>query len=160
MTHDLDEGRRPDAPDHDHLAPPVIVVGLDGSPSGWDALSWALGEALRSHGTVVAVHAVPVVDMAAAFGVPYDFAGVDQARHEIADQLRVEAADRAAKLGVELSFVTERGDATHALAEVARGLRAHLVVVGRSTQLWHRITGSLSHRLTSRDDAPIVVVVP
>jgi nucleotide-binding universal stress UspA family protein len=92
--------------------------------------------------------------------VPLDYAGIEQARQQVADELKCEAAHRAGELGVAISFVTEYGDVTHALTEVARGLHANLVVVGRSAKALHRLAGSLSHRLTSRNDAPVVVVVP
>jgi nucleotide-binding universal stress UspA family protein len=160
MAPETEAGRRPEVPDHDDVAAPLIVVGLDGSPSSWDAFSWAAGEAARIKGKVVAVYVVPLIDAAAAFGVPYDYAGLEQARQSVADELRSEAAQRADALGVHLSFVTEHGDATHALSDIARDMHAHLVVVGRSGQLWHRLGGSLSHRLTCRNDAPVVVVVP
>ena len=37
---------------------PVIVVGLDGSPTRWDAFAWAAGEATRGNGTLTAVYAL------------------------------------------------------------------------------------------------------
>jgi nucleotide-binding universal stress UspA family protein len=159
MAQHTGAGRRPDAPDRNVVAP-VIVVGLDGSPSSWDAFCWAAGEALRSNGKVVAVHVLPLTEAAAAFGAPYDCAGLEQARQQVADELKSEASHRANELGVGLSFVTEHGDATHVLTDVARGLHANLVVVGRSAKVFHHLAGSLSHRLTSRNDAPVVVVVP
>jgi K+-sensing histidine kinase KdpD len=106
------------------------------------------------------VYVTPLTEPAAAFGVPFDYSGVERARQEVADELRSEASHRADELGVELSFVTGRGDATHALTDVARGLHANLVVVGKSAKVFHHLAGSLSHRLTSRKDAPVVVVVP
>jgi nucleotide-binding universal stress UspA family protein len=160
MVQDTEAGRRPHVPDRNDVAAPVIVVGLDGSPSSWDAFCWAAGEALRINGQVVAVYAVPFTEVAAGFGVPYDYAGVEQARQDVADELRSEACNRAHELGVALRFVTEYGDANHALTDIARALHANLVVVGRSTKVLHHLAGSLSHRLTSRNDAPVVVVVP
>jgi hypothetical protein len=91
---------------------------------------------------------------------PVIVVGLEQARQEVADELKREAAHRAHELGVALSFVTEYGDATHALADVPSGLHANLVVVGRSAKVLHHLAGSLSHRLTCRKDAPVVVVVP
>lgn len=160
MTQDTEAGRLHRGVDGGNTAAPVIVVGLDGSPSSWDAFSWAAGEAARINGKVVAVYVLPLTEAAAALNVPYDYAGVEKARQEIADELKGEASQRADELGVELSFVTEHGDITHALTDVARVLRANLVVVGRSAKVLHRLAGSLSHRLTSRNDAPVVVVVP
>src|SRR3954447_15490161 len=71
MAQDTEAGRRPGAPDRNNVGPPAIVVGLDGSPSSWDAFSWAAGEALRINGKVVAVYVIPLTDAAAAFGVPF-----------------------------------------------------------------------------------------
>ena len=160
MAQDTETGSRPEAPDSGAATAPVIVVGLDGSPSSWNAFSWAAGEAVRCHSRVVAVYVVPLAEAAGAFGVPFDYAGLEEARQEVADELKREAAHRAQELGVALSFVTEYGDATHALTDVANGLHANLVVVGRSAKVLHHLAGSLSHRLTCRKDAPVVVVVP
>lgn len=160
MAQDTEAGRRPDAPDRNVVASPVIVVGVDGSPSSWDAFCWAAGEAARSNGKLVAVYATPLTEPAAAFGVPFDYAGVEEARQQVACDLKSEAYQCADELGVTLSFVTERGDATHALSDVARAMHAHLLVVGRSAKVLHHLAGSLSRRLTSRKDAPVVVVVP
>jgi len=138
----------------------VVVVGLDGSPSSWDAFCSAAGEAARIQGKVVAVYVTPYAEVVAAFGVPYDYAGVEQARQEIADDLKREATNRAGELDVELTFVIEHGDVTHVLTDVARTMRANLIVVGRSSKMLHHLGNSLSNRLTSRNNAPVVVVVP
>jgi nucleotide-binding universal stress UspA family protein len=159
MAH-AEAGRLPAAPDRNEVASPVIVVGLDGSPSSWDAFCWAVGEAGRISGKVVAVYAIPFIDPATSFSVTFAFSGAKQAKEELADKLKSEAVQRANEQGVALSFVTEHGEVTHALTDVARELQANLIVVGRSAKLLHRLSGSLSHRLTSRNDAPVVVVVP
>jgi nucleotide-binding universal stress UspA family protein len=160
MAQDTEAGQLPHAPDRGDGAPPVIVVGLDGSPSSWDAFSWAAGEAARSKGRLVAVNVTPYTDAAASFGVPFDYAGVEQTRREIADELKRDATGRANELGVPLTFVSEHGDAAHCLTDVARRLHANFVVVGRSAKVFHHLAGSLSHRITSRNNAPVVVVVP
>jgi nucleotide-binding universal stress UspA family protein len=161
MTHDSAVTQSQNFPGRtDGAAAPVIVVGLDGSPTSWDAFCWAAGEALRANGNLVAVHVTPWPEPAAAFGVPYDYSGVEKARQEIAAELKAEATQRAQDLGVPLYFVSEHGDVTRALTSIARSLHANLVVVGRSAKLLHHLVGSLSHRLTCRHDAPVVVVVP
>lgn len=160
MAQDTDAGLRPDVPDRKSSASPIIVVGIDGSPSSWDAFSWAAGEAARSNGRLVAVNVTPFTETAAAFAVPFDYAGVEQTRRELANELKRDATKRANELGIALTFVCEQGDAAHCLTDVAHRLQANLVVVGRSTKVWHHLGGSLSHRLTSRNNAPVVVVVP
>jgi nucleotide-binding universal stress UspA family protein len=138
----------------------VIVVGLDGSPTSWDAFAWAAGVAARGNCRLVAVHVQPLGEPAAAFGVPFDCSGIETARQEIAKELQGEAERMATELGVRVSFVVERGHVTRAFTNVAKELHADLVVVGRSAKPLHHLAGSLSHRLTCRDDAPVVVVVP
>ena len=139
---------------------PTIVVGVDGSPTSWYALAWAAGEALRTHSRLLAVYVMPYTDPAAALGVPYDYAGSEKCRQAFAGELETEATHRARDLGVPVGFVSEYGDPSSTLADIARTVDAHLVVVGRSAKMWHRLTGSLGHRLTCRKDAPVVVVVP
>lgn len=160
MAHDTEAGRRPDAPVRNSGAPPVIVVGLDGSPSSWDAFSWAAGEAARTNGQLVAVNVTPYTEAVVAFGVPFDYAGVEQTRREVAAELKRDAIRRADELGVALTFMCEHGNTAHCLTDVAQRLHANLVVVGRSTKVLHHVGRSLSHRLTSRTNAPVVVVVP
>src|SRR3981081_4290259 len=94
---------------------PLIVVGLDGSSTSWDAFSWAVGEAIRSNGSLVAVYVTPEVEPVAAFGVPLSYAAVEQARDEVAGELKDEAEHRARDFGVHLRFVRGRGDTAPAL---------------------------------------------
>jgi nucleotide-binding universal stress UspA family protein len=142
---------------------PVILVGLDGSPTSWDAFSWAAGEAVRANGRLIAVYVMPAVETFAVFGVPFDYTAADQARQarqEVAGQLEDEATQRARDVGVPFSFVSEFGDVAYALTSVARSVEADVVVVGRSAKLLHHLIGSLGRRLACRHDAPVVVIVP
>lgn len=139
---------------------PLIVVGLDGSSTSWDAFSWAAGEANRSNGSLVAVYIIPAVEPAAAFGESLGYAAVEEARGEVAAQLRDEAQRRANDLGVPLRFVSERGDTAPTITRIARSLGADLIVVGRSAKMLHHLAGSLGRRLVSRNDAPVIAVVP
>src|SRR6478672_5242720 len=91
---------------------PVIVVGLDGSPTSWDAFSWAAGEAVRANARLVAVYVTPAIEPVAAVtvGVPLDWAAAEQSRQQDAAQLKEEAEQRARDFGVSLAFVREIGD--------------------------------------------------
>ncbi|HEY3559599.1 MAG TPA: universal stress protein [Kribbella sp.] len=159
MNYDA-EARRTPLPQGRAVGTPAIVVGIDGSDTSWDAFAWAVGEALRTNGHLVAVYVMPYSDPTAALGVPYDYAAAQDNQRELAGELEAEADRRAHEAGVELSFVGEYGDAIGTLSDVARKVDARLVVVGRSAKRLHRLTGSLGHRLTCRKDAPVVVVVP
>jgi nucleotide-binding universal stress UspA family protein len=83
-----------------------------------------------------------------------------QAAQAVAADLKAEAEHRAAEAGVQLTFVRELGDAVRALISVARLANADLVIVGRSAKTLHHLVGSTGRRLASRQDAPVVVVVP
>jgi nucleotide-binding universal stress UspA family protein len=139
---------------------PIIVAGVDGSPTSWDAFSWAAGAVTRSGGKLIVVYVMPFTDPAAVYGAPYDYAGAENVREEVAAGIKEEAEHRARDLGVSISFVSDYGDATRSLTDIARSMHATVVVVGRSAKAWHHLAGSLSHRLTCRKDAPVVVVVP
>jgi nucleotide-binding universal stress UspA family protein len=160
MAHDTSAAAERDSAAATFHPPRVIVVGVDGSPTSWDAFAWAAGAAARGNGRLVAIHVEPLGDPAAGFGAPIDYAGVETARQEVTRELQTEAERIASEVGVHVSFVVERGAVTRAVCNVAKELNADLVVVGRSAKALHHIAGSLSHRLTSRNDAPVVVVVP
>jgi nucleotide-binding universal stress UspA family protein len=138
----------------------VIVVGLDGSSTSWDAFFWAAGEANRSHGSLVAAYVTPEVDPVAVFGDALGYAAAEEAREDVAGKLKAEAEERARELGVNLTFVRARGDPAPAITRIARSREADLIVVGRSAKMLHQIAGSLGRRLVSRHDAPVIVVVP
>jgi nucleotide-binding universal stress UspA family protein len=137
-----------------------IVVGLDGTPTSWDAFGWSAREAIRTHGRLIAVYVAPTVEPGAEFGAPINYAAAEEARDEMVGQLKDEAQRRSGELGVELEFVREQGDPAIALTRLSRSVDADLIVVGKSSKLRHHLAGSLGRRLVSRHDAPAVVVVP
>ena len=150
----------PSAEAVDRSTAAVIVVGLDGSPTSWDAFDWAAGEAARTHGRLIAVYVAPAVEPGAEYGAPIDFAAAEEAKDEI-----VEHSGPRCKSGPAIS--TSRSDSPGSSATrpppspaVARSVHADLIVVGRSSKMLHRLAGSLGRRLVSRHDTPAVVVVP
>jgi nucleotide-binding universal stress UspA family protein len=138
----------------------VIVVGLDGSPTSWDAFAWATAEITCTGGRLIAVYVAPTVEPGAEFGAPLNYAALEEARDEMVAQLKHEAEGRARDLGVSLHFVRETGDTANALTRVSRSMGADLIVVGKSSKILHHLAGSLGRRLASRHDAPAIVVVP
>jgi hypothetical protein len=114
----------------------VVLVGIDGSESSWDALSWGCGEARRLRGRAVAVFvsssadsAIPVSAFIGAF--PFDCGWNEPT-----------ATERAEMLGREVECYADQ------------------IVVGRSVKARHHLVGSLGCRLASKRQAPVVVVVP
>lgn len=144
----------------------VIVVGIDGSDTSWDAFCWACGEARRTAGRAIAVFVSPIGGAGAvAASVPGSSVGIDYATlancaAAQADQLRSQAEAYAAERDISLSFVHVRGAAAKELLRVADADHADLIVVGRSAKARHHLAGSLGRRLTRKRQAPIVVVVP
>ena len=139
---------------------PVIVVGVDGSATSWDAFSWAAGEAARTHAKLIAVYVAPAVEPGAEFGAPIDFGAAEEARDEVVAELRAEVENRSRHLDIQVAFARELGDTATALTRVSESTGADLIVVGKSSKIFHRLAGSLGRRLISRPDGPAIVVVP
>jgi nucleotide-binding universal stress UspA family protein len=150
---------------HDTRANAVVVVGVDGSDTSWDAFCWACGETRRLGGRTVAVFVGPTSGVASATAASFGGAvvayGVIQQTltaqaAELSDQVRAYGRDH----GVDLTFVHTQGDAATELLRIANADHADLLVVGRSTKARHHLSGSLGRRLVGRHGAPIIVVVP
>ena len=77
---------------------------------------------------------------------------------EAAAELRQQAEEGAARLGVPLTFIIAVGDPYHELRRVADEVRADAVVVGASTKAGHRLVGSLAVRLVKAGRWPVTVV--
>ena len=143
----------------------VVVVGIDGSDTSWDAFCWACGETRRLGGRTVAVFVGPTAGAASATAASFGGAVVaygviqqtmtDQAE-ELGDQVLTYGRDH----GVDLTFVHTHGDTAKELLRIANADHADLLVVGRSTKARHHLAGSLGRQLLGRGGAPIIVVVP
>jgi nucleotide-binding universal stress UspA family protein len=150
------------------LKTPTIVVGVDGSQTSLDALSWACGEARRISGRAIAVlvsplsgakliaSASPFATMAASEYMENDA----RCESELVEKLRSEVSAIGESQRVALTFVHTHGDVASELLRVAGDHHAQLIAVGQSLQPRHRVAGSLGHRLLRHHDAPIIVVVP
>lgn len=144
----------------------AIVVGLDGSQTSWDAFWWACGEARRLGGRTVAVYVSPGGDavlaaMASAVGVTVcDYTAVEACATGQASSLAGQLRRRLGDDGPEVTFVHANGDPARELLRVAAGVRADMIVIGRSTKARHHLAGSLGRYLIARRGAPVVVVVP
>lgn len=160
MTHARSALRLLDSSTGARGAKHVIVIGLDGSSTSWDAFAWAAEEITRTGGSLIAVYVAPTVEPGAEFGAPINYGAAEEARDEMVGQLKDEAERRARDLGVPLRFVRELGDAAHALTRVSSSMGADLIVVGKSSKVLHHLAGSLGRRLVARHDGPAIVVVP
>jgi nucleotide-binding universal stress UspA family protein len=146
----------------------TVVVGVDGSDTSIDALSWACGEARRLGGRAVAVLVTPIPGSGVlASASPFAAMAASEClemearlEDELEEKLRSELLALGEDQRVPLTFVHVHGDVATELLRVAGISHAQLIAVGRSTKPRHRVAGSLSHRLLRHAGTPIIVVVP
>ncbi len=134
----------------------VVVVGLDGSESSWLAAAYAGGLARRQHARLVVVYVETTPAMAGL--TPGGLVAARQAVQEVSAALRATVEERAAEVGVEVTFLTGRGEPAAELARVADEVRADAVVVGASASTGHRLVGSTAVRLVRDGRWPVTVV--
>jgi nucleotide-binding universal stress UspA family protein len=138
--------------------PSVVVVGVDGSPTSMHAAAYAAGLARRSNARLVAVH-VPQTPMAAGLGsvVGADHALAD-AVSALADDVRDQVVEGAARLGLDVEVVVRAGDPYAQISAAADDARADVVVVGASARAGHRLVGSIAVKLVRSGRWPVTVV--
>jgi nucleotide-binding universal stress UspA family protein len=145
---------------------PVVVVGIDGSDTSWDAFHWACGETRRLAGRTVAVFVGPTsgaesVSAAASFaGGAGIYGAMQQMITDQAGALGELVRNCGQDHGIDVTFVQTHGDTAAELLRIAGSTHADLIVVGRSTKARHHLAGSLGRRLVGRRKAPVIVVVP
>jgi len=137
-----------------------IVVGVDGSPSARDALTWAIRQAELTGASVDAVIAWHYPVMASGYGwappsamEDTDFAGIAEKvlAAEVADSV-----DPAS--GVRITTVVSQGNAAEVLLEAARG--ADLLVLGSRGHggFAGALLGSVSQHCVHHAPCPIVII--
>ncbi|PZG95257.1 universal stress protein UspA [Streptomyces sp. NTH33] len=133
-----------------------VVVGVDGSPSSYAALRWAVRYAQLVDGVVEAIHGWDTPSFVGRAG-PAISPGLDQeqARERFAEGLRgVFGDDRPASLRTRLV----QGDPSEVLIRASQGAEA-LVVGSRGLGGFARaVLGSVSQRCAQYAACPVVVV--
>jgi nucleotide-binding universal stress UspA family protein len=140
--------------------PQVILAGVDDSVTSLRAGAYAAGLARRQGARLVCVY---VEQLSAIYGAAAGagagvMAAEGEALSEVAADLRHRAEEYAGVLGVQITFITARGDPFSELRRVADEVRADAVVVGASTKAGHRFVGSLAVRLVKAGRWPVTVV--
>jgi nucleotide-binding universal stress UspA family protein len=138
----------------------TIVVGIDGSPGGQDALDFALQEA-RLRGAevrVVAAWDVPGAVYAGSYGLgdPELSGRLEQAARDDLER----ALERVDAEGVEIRTVIREGNPARVLVEEAGD--ADLLVVGSRGLGGFRslLLGSVSQQCAHHAPCPLVIVRP
>jgi nucleotide-binding universal stress UspA family protein len=135
--------------------PPLIVVGVDGSPAGDRALDWAVAEAVRSGATLNLVSAwlYPM-----AYGYAFT-ATVPEVEHQ-AQQIVGAAASHVRDVAPTLMVTTETIEQSPGPALVAAAKDADLLVVGSRGLGGFEglLLGSVSQYCSRHADCSVVVV--
>jgi nucleotide-binding universal stress UspA family protein len=135
---------------------PRVVVGVDGSPSSYEAVRWAVRYAALVGGTVDAVTAweLPGLYGWSAPAVDMDL-DKDEARQRMARELtETLGADAAASLSTHVAH----GNPAEVLLRAAEG--AEVLVVGSRGRggFARALLGSVSQHVAQHADCPVVIV--
>jgi nucleotide-binding universal stress UspA family protein len=137
-----------------------IVVGVDGSASGNEALRWALAEARLRGARLKAVHAWDVPPLTLAGVVPAVFVRVRDEFHASARELLDGALESTADpgAGVDVEHVIVKGHPAQALLQTAAD--AEMLVVGSHGhgRVTSMVLGSVSQQCLHHAVCPIAVV--
>lgn len=136
-----------------------IVVGVDGSPTGQEALRWAYEEARLHRSAVEIVHAWQITALATdglGTGAPSDWAWLEQASRETLDAAI--AQQDASGLPEEPIAALVQDSAASAILDASKD--ADLVVVGSRGfgGFSGLLFGSVSHQVARHATVPVVIV--
>ena len=136
--------------------PRVIVAAVDGSTTSLRAAAYAAGLARRQGAELVAVFVIAGSAMVGL--VPSAGPVLNEAEHQIADELRAQIGEAARRAGLRARFIETSGDPYSEIKRVCEKVLADAVVVGASTSAGHRILGSVGVRLVRAGKWPVTVV--
>lgn len=140
----------------------AVVVGVDGSPQGQDALDWAAAEASMMGRPLRVVHGFIWPLMAGVPLGPSQVGPPDGGLQAAAERILLDAETRAQQRAPEIKVTTELviGSDEHALLEQARD--AELVVVGSRGMggFTGLLVGSVGVALAAHAPCPVIVVHP
>ena len=136
--------------------PRVIVAAADGSTTSLRAASYAAGLARRQSAELVVIFVGAPSAMANL--VPAAGLMVNDAQHEVADELRAQVKEGAARAGIRARFIETTGDPFTEINRICTEVLADAVIVGASASAGHRYVGSLGVRLVKAGKWPVTVV--
>jgi len=136
--------------------PRVIVAAVDGSTTSLRAAAYAAGLARRQSAELVVIFVISVTAMGGL--MPEAAVALSESQLEIAEELRHQVEEGAARAGIRARFVKTKGDAYTQISRICGEVLADAVIVGASTSAGHRIVGSLGVRLVRAGRWPVTVV--
>jgi nucleotide-binding universal stress UspA family protein len=139
--------------------PTAILVGLDDTITAGHAFALAVGLARRQRARLIAVYVISVASAGAASPTGASvIAAEEEARDQIANELRDRVKAASVEQGVDAAFVVAHGDPYSEIKRLADETRADAIVVGASAKAGHRLVGSLAVRLVRAGRWPVTVV--
>ncbi|WP_338674851.1 universal stress protein [Streptomyces sp. SCSIO 30461] len=142
-----------------HEPAPRVVVGVDGSPSSYAALRWAVRHAGLIGGTVEAIGAYEVPG-AHGWSAPAVDADLDQenASAALADELRKVLGSIGSTGNTRVDHHLTRGNPVEVLLAASDG--AELLVVGSRGRggFARMLLGSVSQQVAQHAKCPVVIV--
>lgn len=139
----------------------TYVIGYDGTASSKRAVEFACGQAKSSKGVV---HLVHVLEWSAySFLTPEELSERHKRREEElsrANAILQPVIDDLKTKGVNATHEVRYGHAGELLCEIAEGMNARQIVIGRTgtTAIAARLMGSLALTLVQASPVPITVV--
>jgi nucleotide-binding universal stress UspA family protein len=139
-----------------------FVVGYDGSPPANRALQAAVNLLQGRAGRIELVYVAHLPSMAALS--PDAVGELETDFDDIEQELRTMAAERLSGLEESWGFQRRQGQIADELIAAARDLgeqhpdAAVVIVVGSSSQVTHRIVGSIAVSLARHAPVPLIVV--
>ncbi len=136
--------------------PRVIVAAVDGSITSLRAAAYAAGLARRQAAELVVIFVSTLSSMGGL--VPEAALAFSESQLQVADELRLQVEQGAARTGLRARFIQTKGDAYTQISRICTEVLADAVIVGASTSAGHRIVGSLGVRLVRAGRWPVTVV--
>jgi nucleotide-binding universal stress UspA family protein len=139
--------------------PTAILVGVDGSTTASRAGWYAAGLARRQRARLIVVYVSPMATASSAVpGGATLAAAENEARDEMAEDMRRRADDMSKELGIHITFMVATGSPFREIVRLAGETKADAIVVGASTKAGHRFVGSLAVHLVRLGKWPVTVV--
>src|SRR5690348_12312232 len=119
--------------------PKTIVVGIDGTDTSMRAGAYAAGLARRQGSRLICVYVRHTPAMAYGAEVA---AAAAVTNNEVADEIAEQVRRGTELWHIDAEFLAADGDPYSVITGIAHDVSADAIVVGASTRLGHRITGS------------------